>query len=311
MNNIFIIVGPTSSGKTSLSIELCKKYNGEIFSADSRQIYKYMDIGTGKVPVVVSSDFIRGEGVWNIKGVNVWCYDLVAPDEFFSSYEYAKYSLPKIRETIELKKNVFVVGGTGFYIDTLTGGVKPSFVEPDFDLRKGLEKLSAQELLSRIMAIDPTSIKNIDVHNPPRLIRVLERLLSKKTVKEELPYIENTAFHYIGLDSSREVLYSRSDSWSEQVWKNGLVEETKKLMEMGYRNTQRMNGLVYKSVLSYLDGFIAEKEAIQRIKFDIHGYIRRQQTYFRKNSGITWFDISKEKYRENIYNFVEEKIKNG
>ena len=145
MKKVFVILGPTSSGKTSLSLKLAKKMNGEIISADSRQIYKTMDIGTGKLPINANVKIVRDVDKWIIDGINVWGYDLVTPDAFFSAYDFAKFALPKISRGNPENKTMFVVGGTGFYIDILTGRVKPSNVMPDLELRATLETLSTEE----------------------------------------------------------------------------------------------------------------------------------------------------------------------
>ena len=311
IKKVFVILGPTSSGKTSLALDLCKKYNGEIISADSRQVYKYMDIGTGKTPTLTKDEIDKKDLVWNFNGTNIWGYDLVKPDKFFSSYEYALFALPKIRELHREKKNAFITGGTGFYIDTLTGRIIPSLVEPDFELREELKDLSVEKLVEKLKLLDEKMLANIDTKNPIRLIRAIEKASQKSINLDKLPYIDNVQYYLLGLNAPREVLFSMADKWSEKIWNNGLIEETESLLKMGYRESPKLKGLVYKSVVDYLDKKLGDSQALQRIKFDLHGYIRRQQTYFNKNKDIVWFDISKENYKENIYNFIEEKMKNG
>lgn len=310
MNKIFILSGPTSTGKTTLALDLCKKYNGEIISADSRQICRHMDIGTGKIPLTEKTNIVRGDDEWSVNGVNVWGYDLINPDDFFSSFEYANLALPKIKSVLEQHKNVFIVGGTGFYIDTITGRTKPSFVEPDFVLRKELEPLTAEDIVNKIKAIDESALGTVDIHNTPRLIRTLEKLLSKNIPAKKLSYVEDAKYYYLGLTSSRDTLFSRADRWAQDIWKNGLIEETQKLINLGYEKSPRLKGLIYKSVADYLNKKVDSGRALERIKFDLHGYIRRQQTYFNKNGLTNRFDISKESYKENIYNFIEDKMKN-
>jgi tRNA dimethylallyltransferase len=311
MNKVFVILGPTSTGKTSLALDLCAQYSGEIISADSRQIYKYMDVGTGKVPLGEKSDSLKGEKFWKIDGTMIWGYDLTEPDKFFSSYDYACFALPKINDLAEKNKTVFLVGGTGFYIDTVTHRTEPSFVEPDFSLRKELEGLTAQELMNRlkVLAVSITTVP--DINNPVRIIRSIEKALNKKVNHKKLPYLADNEFYHLGLNAPREMLYSRADKWAEGIWKHGLLEETRRLIDMGYRDSPKLNGLIYKSALNFLDGKLNDDKALDRIKFDLHGYIRRQQTYFKKNRDIVWFDISKENWRQNIYNFIEGKMKNG
>jgi len=345
---VFVIIGPTCTGKTSLAINLCQRLGGEIISADSRQIYKYMDLGTGKMPVkdagapldsLKKAESTRNvnvikktEEVWNIDGVNIWGYDLVEPDKYFSSYDFGLFALEKAEKLISENKKIFLTGGTGFYIDTFTKRIEPSFVEPDFEIRKKLSKLSTEELAERFKNLDYTSYQKIDQKNPARLIRAIEKLLAtgkysilenlslnqnaiitelknedRKTPQvqeKKLPYLENARFVYIGLTAPRDTLYQKAGAWVEQIWKAGLLDETKNLIKQGYESSPKLHGLIYKTVLEFLENKIPEKNALQRIKFDMHGYIRRQQTYFKKTPEIVWFDISRESFKENIYNFV-------
>lgn len=302
-NIVYIICGPTSSGKTSLAIDLCKKYDGEIISADSRQVCKGMDIGTGKIPVNYDFSLEKEEEVWIIDGVKVWGYDLFSPDEYFSGVDWANYALRKTREVLDEGKNVFVVGGTGFYLDLFTDRVKPSSVKPDFELRKKLEVMGLEDLQNKLRELSVEEFEKIDKCNKVRLIRAIEKNISKEKREIELPYLA-TDFVWIGLKSPREFLYERADNWVEKVWSGGLLEETKDLLKR-YPDSSKLKGLVYKTVSEYLDESLDEKEAIQRIKFDLHAYIRRQQTYFRKNSDITWVDISKDDFKQIIYNIID------
>ncbi len=310
-DKVFVILGPTSAGKTSLSLDLCKKYNGRIVSADSRQIYKFMDLGTGKVPIASGRKITKGDLVWKVDSIDIWGYDLIKPDKFFSSYDYAIFALAKLKDILKEKKNVFLTGGTGFYIDMVTKRITPSLVEPDFNLREELGGLSTGDLVVKLKALDAKVLDNIDLKNPVRLIRAIEKILKSKEKHDALPYLENTIFYYIGLTAPREFLYPRADNWAENIWKTGLIEETENLIHLGYGGSSKLKGLIYKSVVAFMNKEIDETKAIQRMKFDLHAYIRRQQTYFKKNADIVWFDISGENWKENIYNFVEGTIKNG
>jgi len=306
-----VIVGPTSTGKTSLSVELCKKLGGEIISADSRQIYKYMDVGTGKLPFGNSHDIKKGEGFWELDGVKIWGYDLVSPDQYFSSYDFAKYALEKTEDIFSHGKNVFIVGGTGYYVDTVTGKlVLNTNIEPDFALRAALEKKSLRELQELLTSLNLETFKKIDKRNPVRLIRAIEKEKGEKKNLTPLPRL-NADFIYIGLSGPREFLYSKADRWVEEIWKSGLVSETEKLLTMNFGSFPPLRGLVYKSSVSFINKEIEESAAVQRIKFDIHAYIRRQQTWFKRNPDIKWFDVSVDSYGENVYSFIKEKMKNG
>lgn len=319
IKNIFIILGPTSTGKTSLALDLCKKFNGEIISADSRQAVKFMNIGTGKSPVDSDFPIEKKDKCWVLDGVNVWGYDLISPDEYFSCYDFAKFALEKARELDKLGKNIFIVGGTGFYIDLFTGKVKPSHVEPNLDLRKSLEIMSLGDLQKKLNELNPEVYDKIDKKNKVRLVRALEKELSKDLGKPDLNYLtylnesdpDNYRFVFIGLNGPRDLLYQRSDVWVDKIWNKGLVDEVKSLVEMGYESSLKLQGLVYKTVLDYINGKVCEKESIQRVKYDVHAYIRRQLTWFKKNKDIEWVDISKDDYQEIIYNSTERKLLNN
>jgi len=294
MNKVYVILGPTCSGKTSVALDLCESLGGEIISADSRQIYKYMDIGTGKFPF--------GKHNNNVK---IWGYDLVVPGKYFSVVDYFNFASKKIEEIIRSGKMVFIVGGTGFYIDVLTGRQKVFEYEPNFALRKQFEEKSIEELLAYLKSIKQNLDSVLDVRNKVRLIRVIERELTKKSGSTSpVNLLKNVNFEFIGLKSDRNFLYEKTDSWADWVWENGLIDEVKNLINDGYKDTHQMKGLVYKEVVEFLDGKMSEQEAVQRSKFDLHAYIRRQQTWFKKNNQIRWFEIKDKKLSKNIQNFV-------
>lgn len=306
--NTFAIVGPTSTGKTSLALDLCKKFNGEIISADSRQIYKNMDVGTGKLPKGGFTSVEKGNGFWILDNIKIWGYDLVLPDQYFSSFDYAKYALEKSVEILSRGKTVFLTGGTGFYVDAVTGKIElNSNVSPDFILRSKLQKMSLEELQKLLTSLNLEAFEKIDKNNPVRLVRAIEKEKSKKNITTPLPCLKNP-FIYIGLTGPREILYSRSDRWVASIWNNGLVSETQKLLQMGYGACPPLRGLVYKTALAYLRKELTENKAIERTKYNVHAYIRRQQTWFKRNVGIEWFDVSVDSYKENVYNHARRMI---
>lgn len=307
---VFIILGPTSSGKTSLTLDLCKKYNGEIISADSRQIYKNMDTGTGKLPINQNIKVERGNKSWVLDGIRIWGYDLITLGKFFSGYDFALFALRKTKEILKSGKNVFLVGGTGFYIDLFTGKVKPSKVKPDLELRESLNLMSLEDLKKKLSKLSPEAFKKIDKNNKIRLVRAIEREVSKEINEAGLPYLKNCDFVHIGLVAPREFLYKRSDLWIEKIWGWGVVEEVKNLIKLGYVSSPKMHGLIYKSIVQFLDGKITEGEAIQQSKYDVHKYIKRQITYFRKNKDVFLVDVSKDDYKKIIYNKVKEELGN-
>lgn len=308
MEKIPVLVGPTSSGKTSLAVSLARKFGGEIISADSRQIFKQMNIGTGKVPVEGSLSVQNFVTYWTLEDVIVHGYDLINPDEFFSVFDYGLWATKKIAE-IE-NKRVFVVGGTGFYIDALTGRSSVSNVAPNLAVRSELENLSIEELGLMLQAKNNVLYDSIDKKNKRRLVRALEiELNSSPTNSAATKSLEISSkgneFFYIGLTAPREILYSRVDAWVDCIWQNGLIEETQSLITLGYEDSRPMNGIVYKTVKAFLAMQISESECVERIKFDLHSYIRRQQTWFKRNEQIHWFDISDTNFTKMVFNHVE------
>lgn len=297
MEKVQVIVGPTSSGKTSSAIKLCEKFGKEncaIISADSRQIIKEMDIGTGKLPIGSNFHLARTDSEsdkWTVNGVDIYGYDLATPLDYFTVYDYAVYARNKLSMLLSRGKKVFIVGGTGFYIDVLTGRQSLDSKAPDLAMRKELEALSLDALLNRLEKLNPETLHKLDTNNPIRVIRALENELSTKIVPD-LPALPKIAFEYIGLRAENNYLFNKVDGWLGYVWAHGLVDETASL-KTKYPTSLKLKGLVYKSVLAYLEGSLNEDIAKERAKFDLHAYIRRQLTWFKRNNAIKWFDISK------------------
>ena len=300
MKTIYVLVGPTSTGKTTLALQLAKEFNGEVISADSRQIYKYMDVGTGKLPIDASHDIQRKDKHWVIDGINIWGYDLVEPDKYFSAYDFADFALKKAQELLEQGKTVFLVGGTGLYIDIFMGNVSVAQVDPNLELRNELEKLSMDELISKLTSLNAERAENIDKSNKMRIIRAIEVASSKSKNTTPLPYLTDTNFIFIGLTADRTTLYSRADAWLDRIWTAGLKLEVQNLIDSGYKDSPKLHGLIYKSVLDCINKKSTEVEAIQRAKFDLHAYIRRQQTWFKRNNSIKWFDVTQENFSQNV-----------
>lgn len=300
---MIVIVGPTSSGKTSLALTLCLKYNGEIISADSRQLYEKMDVGTGKIPITKATHtFEQKKDYWLIDGVKVYGYDLVLPDESFSASDFLSFYNKTKKKIIKNGKMPFLVGGTGFYIDIALGNKSVVGVEKDDVLREKLNLLSVSELKKLLPEDILSEMNNSDVNNPRRLIRKIEILNSTKEKKKKVVLVDEN-IKIVGLKADREVLYKRTDKWIESIW-DRLVTETQYLILFGYKDTEPLNGLVYKTVKDYLSGVVDSFEAIKIIKGDLHGYIRRQETWFKKNKDIKWFDIESESFFADVEKFV-------
>jgi tRNA dimethylallyltransferase len=336
MEKIVVICGPTCTGKTSLGIKLCQKFSarggGEIVSADSRQIYKFMDIGTGKTPVpksqisnlksqkalrslppgghnsnVKTDDGIaRGDGYWVVDGVYIHLYDVVEPDRKFSVARFKDAATREIESMWRRGKVPFLVGGTGFYLAAVLGEADFPRIAPDWKLRQELEKLSVEELFAKLQKLDPERAKIIDPKNPRRLVRAVEIALQQPFARPGLasarPGLTGVK---IGLTAPRKILYQRADDWSEAIVHNGLLAEVQDLINRGYRNAEPMKGIIYQTAVEHLGGKIGEEEMLQRIKFDLHGYIRRQLTWFRRDKEIKWFDISKAGFDRKVEEVVE------
>ncbi len=305
MRKVFVILGPTSSGKTSTAINLCKKYDGEVVSADSRQVYKYMDVGTGKKPAGSDVGITKLENHWEMDGIKIWGYDLVTPNEYFSSYDFAQFALKKLEEILSAGKTAFLVGGTGFYIDMVTGRIKPANIPPDFDLRHELEQAPLEGLQEKLKKLDDMAYEKIDKENPARLVRAIEKLLTKNKPSEKLNYIKDVEYIFIGLTADRETLYSKTDAWLETIWQGGLIKETKFLLNSEYKNSPKLKGLVYNNTINHIKGDLPEDEAKQKIKYDLHSYIRRQQTYFKKIPGIITINTSQDNNLQKVYNIID------
>jgi len=287
---LIIILGPTASGKSSLGIELAKKYNGIIISADSRQVYKGLNIGTAKVT--------KKER----KMVPHFLLDVVSPKKYYSAAQFKKEAL-KIIKKYSQKKNIFVVGGSPFYIDSLISKKETFNIPPDYALRKRLEKLSLNELNKRLKKLNPKKAKNIDKNNPRRLIRAIE--IAKAKPKSKMLKTPKFKVLKLGLSLPRKKLYQKIDQRVDKRIQQGMIKEVKDLKKKGL-SWKRLNafGLEYRFVSKYLKGEFEKKEMIQKLKYAIHDFVRRQMTWFRKDKTIHWIK-NKKQAQKLIKNFLK------
>lgn len=282
-----IIAGPTASGKSGLAVELAHLFNGEVVSADSMQVYRRMDIGTAKPTEE------------EMGGIPHHMIDVVDPDEDFTAAGYREMALEKIREIDARGKTPFVAGGTGLYIKTLTGGI---FKGPAADpaLRERLTREAVEHgkarLYERLCEVDPIGAAAIHPNNLVRVIRALEVYeLSKRPLSEfhrEHAFSE-TPFESlkIGLEMDRAELYARIDRRVDRMMEDGLLEETKNLLRLGYSSSLKpMGGLGYKEMLGYIAGEYDITEAVRLLKRNTRHYAKRQMTWFKKDAGIRWFN---------------------
>lgn len=280
---IIVIVGPTASGKSALAVNIAQRFNGEIVSADSRQIYRGMDIGAGKI------------APQEMKGVPHHLLDVASPKRDFNVSHFKKLAEKKIKE-ITARGNVpIIVGGTGFWIDALVYDFNLPEVKPDRKLRAKLEKMPVEKLFEKLKKLDPKRAKNIDPKNPRRLIRALEVvLLSKKPVpklKQESKY--NVLF--IGIKKDGEELEKKIYKRLTERLNSGMIEEVKKLRESGVSWKRLDNfGLEYRYISRYLRGLLNYDEMTAQLFGAIKKYAKRQITWFKRNKDINWIKNFKE-----------------
>ncbi len=280
---MIIITGQTATGKTGLALKYAKKYNGELVNFDSRQIYKYLDIITGKdIP-------------------SVWLYDVVKPDEYFSSFDYVKLAQNTIKDIIKRGKTPILVGGTYFYLKHLLYGFD-SGAPPNFKLRDRLNKKTVKELQTIYKKINLKSfdaMNNSDKNNPRRLIRKIEIESTKKTgpvsdSRKIFPASLTPDFLYIGLRyKNKNKLLKIIKIRVEKRLRQGAIEEVKSLLKKGYKKTDPgMKTIGYKQLIDYLDGKITKVEAIEKWITAEMQYAKRQYTFMKKDKNINWRLIS-------------------
>jgi tRNA dimethylallyltransferase len=302
-NCLVAVVGPTATGKSDLAIYLAQEFDGEVINADSRQVYRYMDIGTAKLN--------REE----LALVPHHLIDIKNPDEDFSLAQYQEMATGKIVDIHERGKLPVLAGGSGQYVWALLEGWGIPRVEPDPELRQRLEKKAAagkaDELYRELEEVDPEAARTIDSRNVRRVIRALEVSLqtgkpfSQLRTKNSPPY--NNLI--IGLTTDRQELYRRIDRRVDLMIENGLIDEVKKLKNMGYgADIPTMSSIGYKQILMYLDGEISFESAVYQVKTETHRLVRRQYNWFSlSDDRIKWLDIEDD-FRDQARELVTEFI---
>ena len=311
MKKIVVIAGPTASGKTAVGIEIAKRLNGEIISADSMQIYKYMNIGSAKPA--------RSE----MQDIPHHMIDVVYPDEEFSVALFRKMAGKLVDEIISRKHIPIIVGGTGLYISSLIYPYDFTNSAEDTEYREELTAIAVEKgnefVHNMLINIDPESFNRIHPNNLRRVIRALE--VYKNTGKTISDYQQesrsremefNTAF--IGLTMDRGLLYNRINLRVDKMFEAGLIEEVKKLKEMGYsKNMTSMQGIGYKEIFDYFDNKCTIEETKDIIKQSSRRYAKRQLTWFRRDEKIYWVEVDRfESFDEiihNITNYIEGNLK--
>lgn len=284
---VIVICGPTASGKTSLSIKLAKKINGEIVSADSMQIYEDMDIGTAK-PTIEEMD-----------GVKHYLIGHVSPTIRYSVANYKKDALNAIEEIIKKGKTPIVVGGTGLYVDALVQGIDYDDVEIDLNYRNELEQIANEQgldvLYNKANQIDPEAMKKISCNDKKRIFRVLEIYHSTGKTKTEQEVESRKKdnpydFYVFAIDMARDKLYERINKRVDIMLEAGLIEEVKEVAKKYKDLPTAIQGLGYKEVIEYLNNECSYEEMVEKIKIETRHYAKRQLTWFRKNKEIIWLN---------------------
>lgn len=300
---LLVLVGPTAVGKTDISIQLATRFNGEIISGDSMQVYKGLDIGTAKI----KSDEMRG--------IKHHLIDLYSPDHNFSVAEFQEVVQKEIIDINKRKKLPILTGGTGLYIKSVTHKYKLSSYGRDEEYRKELFCISNELLYKKLSEIDPITAEKIHINDTKRIVRALEvyHLSGKpfsQTLNEqdkEIPY----DLLMIGLTMDRDKLYERINKRVDMMINLGFVNEVKNLIECGYdERYNSMQGIGYKEIIKYLRGEISLDYAIYLIKQNSRRYAKRQLSWFRQIPEINWFDMTEynekedEKKIEKIFELV-------
>lgn len=293
-HKLVVILGQTASGKTGLGISLAKKFNGEVVSADSRQVYTGLDLGSGKVTQT------------EMNGIPHHLLDVANPKRKFTVAKFQKLANKKIKE-IQKRGNIpFLVGGSGLYIQSVVDGIVLPEVKPNPALRKKLEQRTPAELYAILKKKDPKRAKNIDQHNPRRLIRALEIVLSTgkpvPTLSHSLPAQagqESRSVIQIGIKKSPEEIEKAISKRLAKRLKLGMVKEVKNLRAKGlsWKRLEEL-GLEYRYIAQYLQGKVSYEEMVSKLQKEIEHFAKRQMTWFKRNQRIHW--ISNEKEAESL-----------
>lgn len=305
---LIILTGPTAVGKTDLSIQLAKAVDAEIVSADSMQIYKYMDIGSAKVTEE------------EMQGVKHYLVDEIEPDMPFSVSEYKRMAEEYIDEISSIGKNVIVTGGTGLYLNSLIYdmdfGKSDANQELREELNKELEENGPAYMYEKLVSLDKEAAERIHPNNTKRVIRAIEVAMSGEKMNDfskDLRYNKKYRPIIIVLNRDRQALYDRINLRVDIMLKNGLIEEVKGLLEKGYtKDMISMQGIGYKEIIKYFDGEYTLDEAIEIIKRDSRRYAKRQLTWFRRYEDAKWFEIDKfdsaEELKDAVVSYVKEML---
>ena len=282
---VIVICGPTASGKTTLSIQLAQKINGEIISSDSMQIYKDMNIGTAK------------PDQQEMQGIKHYLLYFVEPNQRYSVADYKKDAENAIEDILQKGKVPIIVGGTGLYVDSLIYGIEYPNIEFDENYRKELErrveKEGLEKLYEKAKKIDPQAMKKISRNDQKRILRVLEiyNATGKTKTEQEIESRKNEVkydYRVFAINMDREKLYDRINKRVDIMIQKGLIEEVENLLKKYNEFPTAMQGLGYKEVVEYIQGKVLKEDMIENIKRESRRYAKRQITWFKKNKQTIW-----------------------
>ncbi len=308
---IIVILGPTASGKSDLAIKIARKFNGEIISADSRQIYRGMDIGTAKPPISPArqnragaklSALPTGRAIMPVysQGIPHYLIDIKSPNQSYTVAQYKKDAVSATRKILKKSKLPILVGGTGLYIKAVVDNLEIPEVKPNPRLRQKLEKELNEKglnyLYEKLIVLDPEAVYIIDRHNPRRVIRALEiTLFSKKPFSQQRKQGEKLFDALkIGINLDKEKLKNKIEKRVNFMVNDGLISETKKLIKKYRLKLPVFDAIGYREIINYLEGKIPLSEAINQIKRNTWLYAKRQMTWFKRDKEIIWLKNIKE-----------------
>ena len=278
-NKIVVILGPTSSGKSDVAIRLAKQFNGEIISADSRQVYRGMNLGTGKVT--------KNEQ----RIVKHWMLDIISPKTEYNVAKYKKTTKKVIQDILERNKLPIICGGTGFWIKAIIDDVDFPEVKPNKELRAKLEKLNAENLYKKLSKLDPVRAKNIDKHNKVRLIRAIE-ICKELGVVPKVKNNRNNKYKFIqiGIDIPQKKLHKNIEKRLAVRFKKGMIKEVENLHFKTNVSWKKLEifGLEYRYISQFLRAKLSKDEMKEKLFQESKSYAKRQMTWFRKDSRILW-----------------------
>lgn len=320
MHKLLVICGPTATGKTNLALKLAKKFDGEVISADSRQVYTGFNIGTGK-DLPANSEFRVEDygfknasvGYYLIDGVKVWGYDLAGPTDEFSVADFERFATPKITKIANEGKLPILVGGTGLYMQAVIDGID-TIVPPNKTLRSLLADLDVDKLYERLALLNATKAASLNISdkkNPRRLIRAIEvadfYVRRNEVVKPLTKYKPNYELLLVGLNAEKPKLNSRISERVKYRLANGFLKEVKALLAQGVTwSDQAMQSLGYKQARQVVEGGQNIEEFVAAWTLSERQYVKRQMTWFNKDKRIIWFDIASVDMPKNVEKLVKK-----